>query len=184
MPQCSTCGSNVSDQDRVCPDCGMELGAATPSADSQASAVPFPMSPAAGPSSPPQQLPTEPAVPPESPAPGMTGLAKLTLRRAGALTREIFPLGEHVTIGRFDVETGPVDVDMGPLPEGAYLSRHHAEMWRDDSGTWFIKDLGSQNGTFVRSANSTKFQRVTQDQPVGDGDEIAFGNARFEFRTA
>jgi pSer/pThr/pTyr-binding forkhead associated (FHA) protein len=111
-------------------------------------------------------------------------MAKLTLRRAGALTSDVFPLGEHVTVGRFDVETGPVDVDMGPLPEGAYLSRHHAEMWRDGNGKWFIKDLGSQNGTFVRPANMTTFQRVIQDQPINDSDEIAFGNARFEFRTA
>jgi pSer/pThr/pTyr-binding forkhead associated (FHA) protein len=111
-------------------------------------------------------------------------LAKLTLRRGGALTNESFPVGEHVTIGRFDVETGPVDVDLGPLPEGAYLSRHHAEVWRDGSGKWFIKDLGSQNGTFVRLDKSAKFERVTQDQPLSDGDEIALGNARFEFRTA
>jgi len=183
MPQCSTCGSTVSEQDQVCPDCGMELGKGSQSA----AAAPPPPTPPASPTPAPSgssQPPAAPAAPPESPVPGVTGLAKLTLRRAGALTSKIFPLGEHVTIGRFDVETGPVDVDIGSLPEGAYLSRHHAEMWRDGSGNWFIKDLGSQNGTFVRPANSTKFQRVTQDQPVGDGDEIAFGNARFDFRTA
>ncbi len=182
MPQCATCGSTVSDQDKVCPDCGMELGAGSPPAG-KSPAVTAPASPAP---LPPSSL-QPPAVPPASltpPVQVVAGQAKLTLRRAGALTAECFPLGEHVTIGRFDVETGPVDVDLGPLPEGAYLSRHHAEMWRDGSGKWFIKDLGSQNSTFVRSANSAKFQRVTQDQPISDGDEIAFGNARFEFRTA
>lgn len=51
------------------------------------------------------------------------------------------------------------------------------------NGKWFIKDLGSQNGTLVRPASSTQFQRVAQEQPVNDGDEMAFGNARFEFRT-
>jgi pSer/pThr/pTyr-binding forkhead associated (FHA) protein len=107
----------------------------------------------------------------------------LTLRRAGTLTSESFSLGKRAVIGRFDVETGPVDVDLGALPEVAYVSRHHAEIWCDDRGNWFIKDLGSQNGTFVRPASATKFQRVLQDQPVSDGDEIAFGNARFEFRT-
>jgi pSer/pThr/pTyr-binding forkhead associated (FHA) protein len=110
-------------------------------------------------------------------------MARLTLRRAGALTSESFPLAEQVSIGRFDVETGPVDVDLGPLPEGAYLSRRHAEVRRDANGNWFIKDLGSQNGTFVRSTSSQQFQRVVQEQPINDGDEIAFGNARFEFRT-
>jgi pSer/pThr/pTyr-binding forkhead associated (FHA) protein len=126
---------------------------------------------------------TNPAAPLKPPAESLAALARLTLRRAGALTSESFPLGGHVTIGRFDVETGPVDVDLGPLPEGAYLSRHHAEIWRDENGKWFIKDLGSQNGTFVRPDKSTKFQRVTQGQTINDGDEIAFGNARFEFRS-
>lgn len=175
MPQCPTCGSSVSQQDRVCPDCGMELGISPPAgiqpAPAAASAMAEP--------SPPQPPASPPPVPPQV----MAGLAKLTLRRAGELTGEIFPLGEHVTIGRFDVETGPVDVDLGPLPEGAYLSRHHAELRRDANGSWFIKDLGSQNGTFVRSGSSAKFQRAVQEQPVADGDEIAFGNARFEFRT-
>jgi len=183
MPQCSTCGSTVSDQDKVCPDCGMELGAVPPSAGAQSPAATPPATPAPVPPASSQP----PAVPPALPAPPaqvVAGLAKLTLRRAGALTTECFPLGEHVTIGRFDAETGPVDVDMGPLPEGVYLSRHHAEIWRDGSGKWFIKDLGAQNGTFVRPDKSTKFQRVTQDQAISDGDEIAFGNARFEFRTA
>ena len=186
MPQCSTCGSNVSEQDQVCPDCGMELGKGSQPAATHPPAPAPPASPASAPSgsSQPPAAPPEPAAPPKPPAQAVTGLAKLTLRRAGALTSESFPLGEHVTIGRFDAETGPVDVDLGPLPEGAYLSRHHAEIWRDGSGKWFIKDLGAQNGTFVRPDKSTKFQRVTQDQPISDGDEIAFGNARFEFRTA
>jgi len=182
MPQCSTCGSSVSAQDRVCPDCGMELGPVVPSAGAQTPAATPPASPAAVPPSSLQPSAAPPASP-VPPAQPVAGLARLTLRRAGALTSESFPLGEHVTIGRFDVETGPVDVDLGPLPEGAYLSRHHAEVWRDTNGKWFIKDLGSQNGTLVRPASSTQFQRVVQEQPVNDGDEMAFGNARFEFRT-
>ncbi len=161
MPQCATCGSTVSDQDKVCPDCGMELGAGPPPAGQSPAATP-----SASPAPVPPSLSQPLAVPPASPRPPVqvvAGQAKLTLHRAGALTAECFPLGEHVTIGRFDVETGPVDVDVGPLPEGAYLSRHHAEVWRDGSGKWFIKGLGSQNGTFVRPDKSTKFQRVTQD---------------------
>jgi pSer/pThr/pTyr-binding forkhead associated (FHA) protein len=185
MPQCSTCGAAVPEHDQVCPDCGMELGtsshspAAPPIFSPSASAPPGLPS-----SSQPPPGPGKPAAPLKAPAEVVTGLAKLTLRRAGAITSEAFPLGERVTIGRFDAETGPVDVDLGPLPEGAYLSRHHAEVWRDENGKWFIKDLGSQNGTFVRPDKSTKFQRVNQDQPISDGDEIAFGNARFEFRMA
>jgi hypothetical protein len=186
MPQCSTCGSAVSEHDNVCPDCGMELGTGSPSASPQGPAATPPASPAPAPpgSAQPPAVPSDPVASPKLPAQATAGLAKLTLRRAGALTSESFALGERVSIGRFDAETGPVDVDMGLLPEGAYLSRHHAEMWRDASGKWFVKDLGSQNGTFVRPASSTQFQRVAPEQAVNDGDEIAFGNARFEFRTA
>jgi len=178
MAQCSTCGSNVSDQDQVCPDCGMELATVPQPEASPVPASVLPTSPK------PADSPHEPVSALKSSAPEVAGLAKLTLRRAGSLTAEAFTLGEHVTIGRFDADTGPVDVDLGPLPEGAYLSRHHAEMWHDGSGQWFVRDLGSQNGTFVRLADSAGFQRVTQDQPISDGDEIAFGNARFEFRRA
>lgn len=177
MPQCATCGSQVSAQDRVCPACGMELGASPPPPSYQPPAPPADVagsmqeSPASGVSddAPHSQLPT--------------AMAKLIVRRAGTLTNETFPLGERVVIGRFDVETGPVDVDMALLPESAYLSRRHAEIWRDANGNWFIKDLGSQNGTFVRPAASSQFQRITQSHPINNGDEIAFGNARFEFRT-
>ena len=52
-------------------------------------------------------------------------------------------------VGHFDPETGLVDVDLGLLPEAVYISRHHAEIWSDDSGRWFDKDRGSDNGTFV-----------------------------------
>lgn len=165
----------------------MELGTDAPSVTSETPAASSSASPTAVPLGPIQQsgmAPKSPEAPVQPPAHLGEGLASLTLRRAGALTNETFALGDRVTIGRFDVETGPVDVDMGLMPEGAYLSRHHAEMWRDTSGRWFVKDLGSQNGTFVRPASSTQFQRVAEGQAVSDGDEIAFGNARFEFRTA
>jgi pSer/pThr/pTyr-binding forkhead associated (FHA) protein len=111
------------------------------------------------------------------------GLARLTLKRSGVLTSETFQLGERVTVGRFDPDSGPVDVDLGALPEAPYISRHHAEIWRDAAGQWFIKDLGSRSGTFVRATGQTQFQRVTGEQAINDGDEVALANARFEFRT-
>jgi len=99
------------------------------------------------------------------------------------LSQEVYSLGSGPSVlGRFDPETGPVDVDLGPLPEAVYVSRHHAEIWRDASGEWLIKDLGSGNGTFVCDAGQRQFRKVSGDQPIKDGDEIALGNARFEFR--
>jgi pSer/pThr/pTyr-binding forkhead associated (FHA) protein len=91
-------------------------------------------------------------------------------------------VGGHVVIGRFDAETGPVDVDLGNLPEATYVSRQHAELIPDGSGQWRVKDLGSRNGVFVRKQSGGAFQRVTGEEPISGGDEIALGNARFEFQ--
>jgi pSer/pThr/pTyr-binding forkhead associated (FHA) protein len=107
------------------------------------------------------------------------------LKRAGILTKEEFPVGGRVVIGRFHEETGPVDVDLSHLPESAYVSRRHAEIYQDASGQWFVKDLGSTNGTFLWSSETGQFQKLPPNQPIPikDGDEVAFGNARFVFRT-
>jgi pSer/pThr/pTyr-binding forkhead associated (FHA) protein len=121
--------------------------------------------------------------PPALPVQAPTAGARLTLRRAGVLSKEVFTLSSGPSIiGRFDPETGPVDVDLGPLPEAVYISRHHAELWSDGSGQWFVKDLGSGNATFVCAAGERQFKKTAGDHPIKDGDEIAFGNARFEFR--
>ncbi len=173
MAQCSTCGSTVPESVAVCPDCGMELRSA-----SALAAVP---SPAAGP--PPEPVPAPVPSPPASQPKEVTPGARLTLRRGGALSQEVFSLGRGPSIiGRFDPETGPVDLDLGPLPEAVYVSRHHAEMWCDASSQWFVKDLGSGNGTFVCAAGECQFKKASGDHPIKDGDEIALGNARFEFR--
>ncbi len=125
--------------------------------------------------------PATPVAPILAPASGGAGSAKLILKRGGALTGDVFPIGPSATIGRFDPESGPVDVDMANLPEAVYISRHHAELNLRD-GQWMVKDLGSRNGTFVR--NAAGFNRVTGETPVQSGDEVAFGNARFEFQIA
>jgi hypothetical protein len=194
----------VSDQAAICPDCGMDLkaGAAAPppappapdapAADfgtwpaAEAPAAPQEAPAAEAPAAPePPGTPAAPAAPeaPAAPAPApVAGSARLTVRRGGALSAETFVVGERAVVGRFDLESGPVDVDLAALPEANYVSRHHAEVWRDAGGQWFIKDLGSRNGTFVRAHGQSQFQRTTGEQPVADGDEIALGNARFEFR--
>jgi FHA domain-containing protein/zinc ribbon protein len=196
MPQCPVCSSEVPENATFCPECGTDQQAA---GQPQGSAAPE-VAPVAPPPPPPEEVgaapadvsvpaPVEPAVPappppPVTPAAPIAGAGRLTLKRSGVLTGEVFQFGDRVVIGRFDPESGPVDVDLGPLPEATYISRHHAELWRDPSGQWLIKDLGSRNGTFVRSAGGGEFQRVAGDQPLQDGDEVALGNARFEFRAS
>ncbi len=169
MAQCKTCGSTVPDTASVCPDCGMEM---------QVSAG----QPASAPASPAQAQPA-PSPAPQSAASATAASARVTVRRGGVLTQDSFPLGTGPSIlGRFDPETGPVDVDLGALPEAVYVSRHHAEISCDESGQWVVRDLGSGNGTFVCRAGDRKFQKVGDSEPINDGDDIALGNARFEFR--
>lgn len=115
----------------------------------------------------------------ETPEPSVTNeTATLTLKRAGAETEEVFSFGSPAIVGRFDPTVGPIDIDLGSIEEGVYVSRKHAKFVCED-GVWRIEDLGSSNGTFVLRAD---FERVDSAQ-LADGDEIAFGNARFVFRT-
>lgn len=104
--------------------------------------------------------------------------AKLILKRSGAETDQVFEFGSPATVGRFDPSVGPIDVDLGPLEEGVFVSRKHAK-FTFENGVWSIEDLGSSNGTFVLRSD---FEKIDTAE-LADGDEIAFGNARFVFRT-
>ncbi len=55
-----------------------------------------------------------------------------------------------------------------------HCSRHHAQVYEED-GKWYVRDLGSQNGTFVNG------RRVAQCQPLNDSDEIQIGATRLLF---
>lgn len=103
---------------------------------------------------------------------------RLIVKRSGAETDTVFAVNPGSIIGRFDPAVGPIDVDLGSLPEGVYVSRKHARLDCDDTGTWKVVDLGSSNGTFILRGD---FERVDEAE-LGDGDEFALGNARFVFR--
>ena len=120
-----------------------------------------------------------------APAGATTGQnPRLIARRHGAASGEEYPLlGDRLVVGRFDAETGPVDIDLSGTPEAPQLSRHHAEIYREADGRWYVKDLGSTNGVWVKGAGSSTFgPRLTAPQALTSGDEVAFGNARFIFR--
>lgn len=103
--------------------------------------------------------------------------ATITVKRNGEETSEVFELNPPSVIGRFDPAVGPVDVDLAPLPEGAYVSRKHAKITFED-GIWTLADMGSSNGTFILRDD---FERVDEAE-LADEAEFALGNARFIFR--
>lgn len=103
--------------------------------------------------------------------------ARLVVKRNGAETEIEFPVVSPAIIGRFDPAVGPVDIDLGPLPEGVYVSRKHARLFFEGDN-WNIEDMGSSNGTFV--LRDGDYERI-ESSALGDGDEIALGNARFVF---
>lgn len=71
-----------------------------------------------------------------------------------------------LTIGRL----GDNDVQ---LDEGS-VSSHHAEIVASN-GNAVLRDLDSTNGTFRNG------EQVTGEVPIGEGDEIYFGNVRSVF---
>ncbi len=113
------------------------------------------------------------------------GTPRLVPNRHGAQSADEFPLlVDRLVVGRFDPETGPVDIDLSQTPEAPLISRHHAQLYKEADGRWYVTDLGSTNGVFVKSAGAATFgPRLTAPQPLSEGDELAFGNARFVFRT-
>jgi pSer/pThr/pTyr-binding forkhead associated (FHA) protein len=73
----------------------------------------------------------------------------------------------------------PPDIDLASLKRGIErVSRRHAEIIRKN-GAWFIRDLGSLNGTYIGGRG-----RLGRDQlyQLKDRDELVLGDARFEFR--
>lgn len=105
-------------------------------------------------------------------------MATLTVIRGGQETSDTFTFAAPATVGRFDPAVGPIDIDLGTIPEGSYVSRNHAKITCEE-GVWKIVDLGSSNGTFVLRDD---FEKV-DEAVLSDGMQVAFGNARFVFHT-
>lgn len=101
---------------------------------------------------------------------------RITVKRGGVMTEEVFDFSPPAVIGRFDPSVGPIDIDLGALPEGAYVSRKHAKIACED-GVWKLVDLGSSNGTYLLRDD---FEKI-EEAEIQDGSEFALGNARFVF---
>ncbi|MCH7904935.1 MAG: FHA domain-containing protein [Armatimonadetes bacterium] len=102
---------------------------------------------------------------------------RLILVRNGVETDISFEINPPAVIGRFDPSVGPIEVDLGQVEEGSYVSRKHAKITLEDD-VYEIEDLGSSNGTFILRDDFERIEKAV----IVDGDQIALGNARFNFR--
>ena len=102
---------------------------------------------------------------------------KLVYKKNGQITNQEFQIPEgSVILGRFDPSTGPVDIDLSGLEGSSYISRKHAELYKDaTTNSWYVKDLSSSNGTYL---NRTKLE-ANKPEEIKKGDELSFGNMKF-----
>ncbi len=111
-----------------------------------------------------------------------SSMLRLVHRRRGGFSGQVIDVYGTSLVGRFDQLTGPVDVDLTPLPDAGLVSRRHAVLERRGDN-WEVRDAGSVNGVFVRTRGAERFgARLSRPAPIQDGDEIAFGNVHFMVR--
>jgi pSer/pThr/pTyr-binding forkhead associated (FHA) protein len=109
-------------------------------------------------------------------------IARLISKQAGSPISEFSLDSNNVTVGRFDPDTGPVDVDLEGFRGEETVSRGHAEIYYETQ-QWKVKDTGSTNGVFIKRLGQTHFgARITIPEILNSGDEIAFGKIRFVFQ--
>lgn len=104
--------------------------------------------------------------------------ARLVIERGRSAGKQ-FPISNaEAQIGRWDAEGGVFpDVDLDDDDPEAKVSRRHARIVLN-SGTYFIEDLGSTNGTFINRGR----RLVPGDrQSLRDGDEIIVGKTFLRF---
>jgi len=124
----------------------------------------------------------EPYTSPAPQSPLTAATARLVSKKKGVPTPE-FDLESSNLVGKFDPDMGPVDVDLEEFSGGETISRQHAEVYREGD-QWKIKDLGSENGVFLKRSGQAKFSaRITNPEILGSGDEIAFAKVNFIFQS-
>ncbi|GAA6623621.1 FHA domain-containing protein [Scytonema sp. NUACC26] len=134
---------------------------------------------------PPSQFPDSSYTHPQSSLSNSVAIAntaRLTSKQAGSPISEIV-LEDSNLVGRFDPDSGPVDIDLEGFVGAEYISRNHGEIYREGQ-QWKIKDLGSENGIFIKRSGQTRYgSRITTPETLNPGDEVAFGKIRFLFQS-
>ena len=79
-----------------------------------------------------------------------------------------------IKIGRkVSVKNAP-DASNG-IFDSKVLSRNHAEVWSDEEGRVWIKDVKSSNGTFVNGVRLSEEGQQSAPAEIVSGDLIEFG---------
>lgn len=126
--------------------------------------------------------PTPSPTPIDRQAPVSVGMAKLVSRLPNAPVIEFLLDSPSCLVGRFDPDSGPVEVDLEGFLGDETISRNHAEIYQE-GGNWKIKDLGSTNGVFIKRAGENRYgARITSPQSIFPGDEVAIAKIRFLFQ--
>lgn len=110
------------------------------------------------------------------PQPRAVPAAKLVARAEGM---EFGIAGTRALIGRSKDAADALDVDLAPLKHGAErVSRRHAEIVKRGAD-YFIRDLGSTNGTFIVGRGKLGRDQLYQ---LKDRDQVVLGSAILQFR--
>jgi pSer/pThr/pTyr-binding forkhead associated (FHA) protein len=148
---CPECGFQNHEASNYCARCGVLLVARDPAGETQALT--------------PEELEAAEA----SGAPVVEGPA-LVVRSGGGRAGESFGLaGERMTIGR--------SPDCDIFLDDVTVSRRHAVLVREPTGTFRIEDQGSLNGTFLN-------RRRIDSATLGNGDELQIGKYKLTFLAA
>jgi FHA domain-containing protein/zinc ribbon protein len=145
---CPECGFANPEAARYCSRCGALVAAQNPADETQA------------------LTPEEVAEASWTLVEGMEGPA-LVVRSGGGRAGESF----HPTTARTTIGRSP---DCDVFLDDVTVSRKHAVLVRDESGTFVIEDQGSLNGTFVN-------RRRIDSAPLENGDELQIGKYKLTF---
>jgi pSer/pThr/pTyr-binding forkhead associated (FHA) protein len=112
--------------------------------------------------------------------------ARITLKTGNSSAGIFFDLtSDSMIAGRFEQSTGHIDIDLSKVPNAEHISRKHAK-FTFESGKWFVSDLNSTNGVFVKSNKSGKLaelsEKITEQTELNDRDEVSFGDVTFIFK--
>ena len=93
-------------------------------------------------------------------------LMYVPLVEPGAHAGRTFDLDDELTVGR----SPGCGVAM---PDDIYTSTVHARLFRHNGQLW-VEDLGSTNGTYIKS------ERISQAMRLGKGDHLQIGSTVYE----